>query len=302
MASPGAPTGGPPLLFAPQGIVRHIRPSRHISRVLVQRGAHPRDHAGDLPLPPAERNRRPALPRHRHPRPLRSRRSPAALEVLAANGVEVMIDDRDGYTPTPVVSHAILTYNRGKKDRTRRRHRRHAVAQSARGRRDSSTTRHGGPADTDVTRGSRTGRTSSWPTACRRCEAHSLRARLQRARPRTVTTTWAPTSATSRRSSTSTPFAAPTSRSASTRSAARASPTGEPIAERYRPALTVVSDAVDATFRFMTVDWDGKIRMDCSSPYAMARLIGLKDRFDVGVGVRHRSRPARHRDPERRDF
>jgi phosphoglucomutase len=53
------------------------------------------------------------------------------------------------------------------------------------------------------------------------------------------------------------------------------------IADRYRLALTVVSDAVDPTFRFMTVDWDGKIRMDCSSPYAMQRLIGLRDRFDV---------------------
>jgi phosphoglucomutase len=53
------------------------------------------------------------------------------------------------------------------------------------------------------------------------------------------------------------------------------------IADRYRIPLTVVSTVVDATFRFMTVDWDGKIRMDCSSPYAMQRLIGLKDRFDV---------------------
>src|SRR5205823_1851964 len=53
------------------------------------------------------------------------------------------------------------------------------------------------------------------------------------------------------------------------------------IAERYRIPLTLVSEVVDATFRFMTVDWDGKIRMDCSSPYAMQRLIGLKDRFDV---------------------
>jgi phosphoglucomutase len=53
------------------------------------------------------------------------------------------------------------------------------------------------------------------------------------------------------------------------------------LAERYGIPLTVVSDVVDPTFRFMTVDWDGKIRMDCSSPYAMQRLIGLKDRFDV---------------------
>jgi phosphoglucomutase len=53
------------------------------------------------------------------------------------------------------------------------------------------------------------------------------------------------------------------------------------IGDRYRLPLTVVSDVVDPTFAFMTVDWDGKIRMDCSSPYAMRRLIGLKDRFDV---------------------
>ena len=55
----------------------------------------------------------------------------------------------------------------------------------------------------------------------------------------------------------------------------------QPIIERYGLAATIVSDAVDPTFRFMTVDWDGKIRMDCSSPYAMARLIGMRDRFDV---------------------
>ena len=53
------------------------------------------------------------------------------------------------------------------------------------------------------------------------------------------------------------------------------------IGERYGLNLTVVSDAVDPTFRFMTLDWDGQIRMDCSSPYAMARLVGLRDRFDV---------------------
>ena len=55
----------------------------------------------------------------------------------------------------------------------------------------------------------------------------------------------------------------------------------QPIIERYGIAATVVSDAIDPTFRFMTLDWDGKVRMDCSSPYAMARLIGLRDKFDV---------------------
>ncbi len=61
------------------------------------------------------------------------------------------------------------------------------------------------------------------------------------------------------------------------------------IGERYGLNLTVVSDAVDPTFRFMTLDWDGQIRMDCSSPYAMARLVGLRDRFDVAFRVRHGS-------------
>ena len=55
----------------------------------------------------------------------------------------------------------------------------------------------------------------------------------------------------------------------------------QPIIERYGIAATIVSDAVDPTFGFMTLDWDGKIRMDCSSPYAMARLIGMRDKFDV---------------------
>jgi len=58
-----------------------------------------------------------------------------------------------------------------------------------------------------------------------------------------------------------------------------------PIAERYRIALDVVNPVVDPTFSFMTLDRDGKIRMDCSSPYAMASLIGLKDRFDVPSGT-----------------
>src|ERR1019366_8930417 len=56
------------------------------------------------------------------------------------------------------------------------------------------------------------------------------------------------------------------------------------ISERYGVPLTVLNDTVDPTFRFMSVDWDGKIRMDCSSPYAMAGLIALKDRFDVAFG------------------
>ena len=73
-----------------------------------------------------------------------------------------------------------------------------------------------------------------------------------------------------------------------------------PIAERYGLNLDVVNEAVDPTFRFMTVDWDGRIRMDPSSPYAMQALIGMKDRFDIAFALRHRSRPSRHRDRKRR--
>ncbi len=76
----------------------------------------------------------------------------------------------------------------------------------------------------------------------------------------------------------------------------------QPIIERYGIAATVVNDAVDPTFRFMTVDWDGKIRMDCSSPYAMARLVGDARPLRRRLRQRHRRRPPRHRHPlERAD-
>ena len=71
------------------------------------------------------------------------------------------------------------------------------------------------------------------------------------------------------------------------------------IADRYGLDLTVVNPDVDPTFGFMTLDWDGKIRMDCSSPYAMASLIGRQHDFDDRHRQRHRRRPARHRHPGR---
>ena len=74
-----------------------------------------------------------------------------------------------------------------------------------------------------------------------------------------------------------------------------------PIAERYGLNLTVVNDAVDPTFRFMTVDWDGRIRMDPSSPYAMQTLIGHEGPLRCRLCVRHRPRPARDRHPQARD-
>ena len=72
-----------------------------------------------------------------------------------------------------------------------------------------------------------------------------------------------------------------------------------PLAERYGLDIHIVNDKVDPTFRFMTLDWDGKIRMDCSSPYAMASLIGLKDRFDLAFGNDTDTRSPRHRDTRR---
>ena len=193
-----------------------------------------------------------------------------------------MIDAHDGYTPTPVISHAILTYNKGRTQRPGRRHRDHAVAQSARGRRLQI-------------------QSAEWRTG--RYRRHRLdRARRQRACSRTVckgvkripyerareastaciaTITSGPTSPISPTSST-------WRRSAAPASSIGIDPLGgagvhywQPIIERYGLAATIVNDAVDPTFRFMTVDWDGKIRMDCSSPYAMARLIGMRDKFDV---------------------
>ena len=112
-------------------------------------------------------------------------------------------------------------------------------------------------------------------------QAHAARAGAAARRRRTGTTTSAATSPTSATSSTSTRSAAPRCAWASIRSAAPACTTGRASPSATGIDLTVVSDVVDPTFRFMTLDWDGKIRMDPSSPYAMQRLIDLKDRFDI---------------------
>jgi len=204
----------------------------------------------------------------------------SALEVLAANRVDVMIDDRDGYTPTPVISHAILTHNRG---RTGGLADGIVVTPSHNPPEDGGfkyNPPNGGPADTQVT---------GWIQD----RANALLAdgltgvkRIPFERARRVPTT--------RRHDYMDGYIGDLP-SVVDLEAVRGGtvtlgvdPLGGAgvhywglIAERYKLPLTVVSDVVDPTFRFMTVDWDGKIRMDCSSPYAMQRLIGLKDRFDV---------------------
>jgi phosphoglucomutase len=204
----------------------------------------------------------------------------SALEVLAANGVDVMLADKDEYTPTPVISHAILTYNRGR------------VAGLADGivitpshnPPDSGGFKYnppnGGPADNSIT---------GW------IDAHAnafLENKLQGVKKmpfekaQRATTTQRHDYLNAYVSDLGSVLDMEAIRGANLHLAV--DPLGGAgvhywgaIAERYGLDLTVVNEAVDPTFRFMTLDWDGRIRMDPSSPYAMQRLIGLKDRFDI---------------------
>jgi len=204
----------------------------------------------------------------------------SALEVLTAHGVDVMLDDRQGYTPTPVVSHAILTYNRG---RARGLADGIVVTPSHNPPEDGGfkyNPPHGGPADTNVT---------GWIQD----RANALlgggligveRISFERARRATTTHRFDYMGGYVADLGSVVDLDAVRG----SRLALGVDPLGGAgvhywamIGERYRLPLTVVSDVVDPTFAFMPLDWDGKIRMDCSSPYAMRRLIGLKDRFDV---------------------
>jgi phosphoglucomutase len=204
----------------------------------------------------------------------------SALEVFAANGVEVMVDERDGYTPTPVISHAILTYNKGRSgglaDGV-------VITPSHNPPEDGGfkyNPPNGGPADTDITAG------------IERAANGFLEDDLQGVKR--IPYDRARKSANVHRYDYIGPYVADLGNVVDMEAIRTAGvkigidPLGgagvhywQPIIERYGIAATIVSDAVDPTFRFMTVDWDGKIRMDCSSPYAMARLIGMRDRFDV---------------------
>jgi phosphoglucomutase len=204
----------------------------------------------------------------------------SAIEVLAANGVETMVDHYGGYTPTPVISHAILSYNRGRRMGLADG----IVISPSHNPPDEGGFKYnpanGGPADIDVT---------GW------IEKHAnefLAGRLDGVRR--IPYQRARKTAFIRTHDYITPYVADLAnvvdmeaiRSAGLRIGI--DPLGgaavhywQPIIERYKIAATVVNDAVDPTFRFMTVDWDGKIRMDCSSPYAMTRLIAMGDKFDI---------------------
>ena len=204
----------------------------------------------------------------------------SVLEVLAANDVEVMIAANDEYTPTPAVSHAILTYNRGRENGLADG----IVITPSHNPPDNGGLKYnppnGGPADAEVTR---------WieATANRFLESGLegvTRTPFERALR--ASTTHRHDYLNAYVSDLGSVLDMAAIRGASIRMGV--DPLGGAgvhywgrIAERYGLDLTVVNDVVDPTFRFMTVDWDGQIRMDPSSPDAMQRLIELRDRFDI---------------------
>ena len=206
-----------------------------------------------------------------------------ALQVFAANGVTAMIDQDGGYTPTPVISHAILTYNKTRSDGLADG----VVITPSHNPPDAGGFKYnppnGGPADTDVT---------SWIAdranalmADDNNEVDSLYYADALAADTTVAYDYI------------TPYVDDLANVLDMEAIAKsglkicADAMGgagirywKPIAEKYGIDLTVRNDRADPTFGFMTVDHDGKVRMDCSSPYAMASLVALKDDFDIAFG------------------
>ena len=203
-----------------------------------------------------------------------------ALEVLAANGVDVMIDSRDGFTPTPAVSHAILGHNRA---RPRARADGIVITPSHNPPEDGGfkyNPPHGGPADATAT-----GWIQDRANALLEARLSGVkRISLSEARRADTTHRHDYLAAYVRDLGSVIDFDA--IRAATVAMAVH--PLGgagvaywEEIATHHRIPLEVLSDVVDPTFRFMSVDWDGRIRMDCSSPYAMRALIDLRGRYDV---------------------
>ncbi len=205
------------------------------------------------------------------------------LEVLAANGVEVMIDQDKGFTPTPVISHAILSYNRG---RTSGLADGIVITPSHNPPEDGGikyNPPNGGPADTQVTKWIEDRANTLLTKNLQECN----RLPIEQARQ----------AATTHRHNYIEAYISDLKNIIDIAAIKAAElklgidPLGgsgvgywKPIIERYGLDVEIVNPSVDPMFRFMPLDWDGKIRMDCSSPYAMANLIALKDRFDVAFG------------------
>ena len=211
----------------------------------------------------------------------------SAIEVLVANDVTVLVDDRDGYTPTPAVSHAILRANRGKA----------LDGQSAGGLADGIvvTPSHnppgdggfkynppnGGPADSDATTLIADAANAYLESGLRGVQ----RVPFARARAAATAYDFLGTYVDDL------PNVVDIARIRDAGIRIGADPLGgasvaywAEIADRHRLDLTVVNPLVDPTWRFMTLDWDGKIRMDCSSPFAMASLISRKSEYDISTG------------------
>jgi phosphoglucomutase len=204
----------------------------------------------------------------------------SALEVLAANNVDVMVDANNGYTPTPVISHAILTYNRGRKK---------GLADGIVITPSHNPPRfggfkydppHGGPADTHIT---------EWIEQ----KANAFIADGLRGVAR-IPFEWARNASNVRPYQyldsyvNDLPSVIDVEAIRESKVRIGVDPLGgasvaywDAIGDRHRLNLEVVNHVIDPTFRFMTVDWDGQIRMDPSSVYAMASMVGLKERFDV---------------------
>jgi phosphoglucomutase len=207
----------------------------------------------------------------------------SALEVFAANDVTVLIDSRNGYTPTPALSHAILTYNRGRTSGLADG----VVVTPSHNPPDDGGFKYnppdGGPADTDATK---------WiQDRANTLIAGGLKEvrRVPAARARAASTVSTYDYLSGYADDLPSVIDMEAIRSAGIRigadplGGASVAYWGE-IGERYGLNLTVVNPDVDPTFRFMTLDWDGKIRMDCSSRYAMASLITQKDKFQIATG------------------
>ena len=204
----------------------------------------------------------------------------SALEVLAANGVEVMIADKDEYTPTPVISHAIITYNRGRKtglaDGV-------VITPSHNPPHDGGFKYNppsGGPAERAVTGWIETKANEFLESGLRGVKRMPVEKALRASTTHRHNYLDAYLSDLGSVIDMEAIHDAQISLGVDPLGGAGVHYWG-PIAERYGLNLTVVNEAVDPTFRFMTVDWDGQIRMDPSSPYAMQRVIDIKDRFDI---------------------
>jgi phosphoglucomutase len=204
----------------------------------------------------------------------------SAMEVLAANGVEVMIDKDRGFTPTPVISHAILKHNRATKNADGI-----VITPSHNPPEDGGfkyNPPHGGPSETGATK-------AIEDAANALMQEPSKIRRVSFAKALAASTTHRHDYISSYVGDLGEVVDLDVVRASGVRIGV--DPMGgagvaywSVIRERYGLDLEIVNESVDPTFRFMTLDWDGRIRMDCSSPHAMASLIAMRDRFDVAFG------------------